>query len=116
LKLAKIIPLFKAGCQNCVNNYRPIALLSVFDKILEKLMYKRLISYFENKNILFKFDQMITKYLRLASVLTRINIQRKGCQMFILSTPFVRSQWVSSSMDYMLYTMFITVLYYRHIL
>jgi hypothetical protein len=54
LKLAKIIPLFKAGCQSCVNNYRPIALLSVFDKILEKLMYKRLISYIENKNILFK--------------------------------------------------------------
>ena len=54
LKLAKIIPLFKAGCQTCINNYRPIALLSVFDKIPEKLMYKRLINYIENKNILFK--------------------------------------------------------------
>ena len=54
LKLGKIIPLFKAGCQSCINCYRPIALLSVFDKILEKLMYKRLIRYIENKNILFK--------------------------------------------------------------
>ena len=54
LKLAKIIPLFKAGCQSGINSYRPIALLSVFDKILEKSMYKRLIRYIENKNILFK--------------------------------------------------------------
>jgi hypothetical protein len=28
--------------------------------------------------------------------------------MFVLSTPFVRSQWVSSSIDYLLYTMFIS--------
>lgn len=29
-------------------------MLSVFDKILEKLMYKRLISYIENKIIIFE--------------------------------------------------------------
>ena len=66
LKLAKIIPLFKAGCQSCINSYRPIALLSVLYKILGKLMYKRLIRYIENKNILFKnqfgFAQTILQF------------------------------------------------------
>ena len=39
---AKVIPLFKKGYPETVSNYRPISLLSVFSKITEKLMYKRL--------------------------------------------------------------------------
>ena len=52
-KIAQVIPVFKNGSQTCVNNYRPISLLSVFNRILEKLMYERLIKYVENKKILF---------------------------------------------------------------
>ena len=33
LELAKVIPVFKKGLQNCLNNYRPISLLSIFNKI-----------------------------------------------------------------------------------
>ena len=36
LKSAKIIPLFKSGDRSSIDNYRPIALLNVFSKILEK--------------------------------------------------------------------------------
>ena len=53
-KLARVIPIFKKGSQTCVSNYRPISLLSIFNKLLEKLMYKRLISYIEKKDILSK--------------------------------------------------------------
>ena len=35
-----------------VSNYRPITLLSVFHKIMEKLMYKRLIEFLDKHNIL----------------------------------------------------------------
>ncbi|CAB3991318.1 Hypothetical predicted protein [Paramuricea clavata] len=52
LKLAKVIPVFKKGLQNYLNNYRPISLLSIFNKILEKLVYKRLHQYLEWKEIL----------------------------------------------------------------
>ena len=38
LKTAKVIALFKAGSTEEVNNYRPISLLSIFDKIIEKIM------------------------------------------------------------------------------
>ena len=44
-KTAKVIPVFKKGSPNDVNNYRPISLLPVMSKILEKVMYKRVLSF-----------------------------------------------------------------------
>ena len=54
LKLAKVIALFKGGSTEEVNNYRPISLLPIFDKIIEKLMHKQLYTFLEEHNILFK--------------------------------------------------------------
>ena len=53
LKIAKVIPLYKKNKHDCVENYRPIALLSIFSKILEKLMHKRLYDF------LIHFDLLI---------------------------------------------------------
>ena len=53
LKIAKVIPVFKKGNRSQPTNYRPISLLSIFDKLLEKLMFSRLISYLEGNNILY---------------------------------------------------------------
>jgi len=52
LKTAKVIPVYKKGDKSIVSNYRPISLLSIFDKILEKLMYSRLYNYLCANNIL----------------------------------------------------------------
>ena len=38
LKIAKVIPIHKGDDAANPNNYRPISLLSVFNKLLEKLM------------------------------------------------------------------------------
>ena len=40
LKLAKVVPVFKNGDDTDPNNYRPISLLSIFNRIFERLMYK----------------------------------------------------------------------------
>ena len=40
LKLANVIPVFKKNDSKCIENYRPIALLPIFSKILEKLCIK----------------------------------------------------------------------------
>ena len=52
LKIGKIIPVFKKGDKHLFSNYRPITLLPCFSKILEKIVYKRLISYLDKNKIL----------------------------------------------------------------
>ena len=54
LKIVKVIPIHKGGSTQDVNNYRPIPLLSIFDKIIEKLMHKRLYNFFMEHNILYQ--------------------------------------------------------------
>ena len=44
-KVAKVEPVFKKGSTYDVDNCRPISLLPVLSKILEKLVYKRLVSF-----------------------------------------------------------------------
>ena len=56
LKSSKIIPLFKSGDHSSMDNYRPIALLSTFSKILEKIVCNRLSNYLEKNNLLSKFQ------------------------------------------------------------
>ena len=53
LKIAIVTPVFKANNKEEFSNYRPISVLPCFSKILEKLMYKRLLNYLEKENILF---------------------------------------------------------------
>ena len=52
LKVAKVVPLYKKKCKQNIDNYRPVAILSVFSKLLEKVMYSRLFSFFEKYEIL----------------------------------------------------------------
>ena len=51
-KIAKILPLFKGGDRESVNNYRPVSLLPLPGKLLEKIVHKRISSFWEDNNIL----------------------------------------------------------------
>ena len=52
LKISRVVPLFKAGHKSIFSNYRPISVLPAFSKILEKLLYNRLIDYLSKYNLL----------------------------------------------------------------
>ena len=52
LKVAKVIPIFKNGEKSDMSNYRPISILPAFSKILEKIAYIQLTSYFDFFNLL----------------------------------------------------------------
>ena len=56
LKLAQVIALFKKGEKTDKNNYRPISLISNVSKILEKLMYKRIYVFLEQKNSFYPYQ------------------------------------------------------------
>ena len=53
LKIAKVITLHKKGSTDNPSNYRTISLLSIFSKIIEKVMHKRLYELLEKNNVLY---------------------------------------------------------------
>ena len=91
LKLANVIPIHKKGAVTCSSNYRPISLLSVFNKILEKLVCKRLLSFL-NKNDVF-YDKQFgfrtnhsTDYAILSiidKIQTAIETKQFSCGIFL---------------------------------
>jgi len=54
-KTAKIIPIFKSGKTENITNYHPVSILTCFSKIFEKLVHKRLSSFFEKHSVLTKY-------------------------------------------------------------
>ena len=51
-KIAKVVPLLKKGDPLEPQNYRPVALLPIFSKILEKIVFRQIVDYVEDKEIL----------------------------------------------------------------
>ena len=52
-KSAKITPTFKSGNADLVENYRPISVLPVLSKILEKAVHQQLYNFLETNNLLY---------------------------------------------------------------
>ena len=48
-----MILIYKKGLRDDISNYRPISLLSVFNKIIETIMYNRLVKFLEENKLLF---------------------------------------------------------------
>ena len=51
-KQANVVPIFKKNDPTSVNNYRPVSLLSIIGKVMEKCIYKYLNNYIVQNNIL----------------------------------------------------------------
>jgi retron-type reverse transcriptase len=54
LKLAKVVPIYKAKNKEEFNNYRPVSLLPCISKILEKVIHKRLYNFLLLNDVLYK--------------------------------------------------------------
>ena len=53
-KIAKVTPLKKAGNTNDVSNLRPVSLLPITSKLIEKIVHNRIYKFLENNDILDK--------------------------------------------------------------
>ena len=54
MKLAIVKPLYKGKCKLEISNYRPISLLPVLSKILEKIVNFRLVKFFDKYKIMYE--------------------------------------------------------------
>ena len=52
LKIAKVVPIHKKKEKTNPGNYRPISLLSVINKLIEKTLHKQIFSFLQKNNIL----------------------------------------------------------------
>ena len=55
-KISRVTPIFKSGSVIDLGNYRPIAVISPFSKVLERMVYDQLIFFLERQNILFNYQ------------------------------------------------------------
>ena len=91
LKTAKVVPVFKKDSKLDYSNYRPISLLSNIEKILEKLMYKRLYTFLNNNNIIYNLQFGFRQQYSTSHSLINIteNIRKAlddgniGCRVFV---------------------------------
>ena len=54
LKIAKVVPIYKAGNNTMFTNYRPISLLPAASKVFEWAIHDQLYSYFEENHLFSK--------------------------------------------------------------
>ena len=85
LKIANVVPIFKSGDEMVFSNYRPVSVLPVFSKLLERLMYNRLISFINENKLLydyqFGFQKGKSTYMAMVMLIDKISdaLDRGDC-------------------------------------
>lgn len=90
LKKVIIKPLFKRNDKTNVKNYKPIAKIPVFSKIIEKVIYNSIYAYFEKFKLFCKEQKGFRKNVNvnmalfdvLSNVLTSVDKKRPVCAIY----------------------------------
>ena len=62
MKIAKVLPLYKATDRQLLSNYRPISLLPTLSKVLEKVVHNKLCRFLKLHDILFESQYGFRKH------------------------------------------------------
>ena len=54
--MARVLPIYKKGNRNDEGNYRPVSILPVASKVLEKIVYNQMHNYLEQNNLIDAFQ------------------------------------------------------------
>ena len=73
LKIAMVTPIHKSGSREDIQNYRPISLLPLLSKVLEKVVCKQLLQYFDGNKILQKYFSGFREHHSTQTALLRIS-------------------------------------------
>ena len=83
-KIAKLKPLYKKGKKTDPKNYRPISLLPVISKILEKVIHDQTMDFVTKKIFYTNFNHVLENFTPqiLASRIYKISYQRDLIQVY----------------------------------
>ena len=60
-KVANIKPIYKKGTKTDPNNFRPISLLPIVSKIIEKVIHDKTMNYLTNNNVRYRYESGFRK-------------------------------------------------------
>ena len=102
LKTAQVVPVFKKYSKLNYSNYRPISLLSNIEKILKKLMHKRLYAFLDYNNITYDLQLGLRQKYSISQVLINIteNIRKALDDGNVGSGVFVDMQKAFDTIDH----------------
>ena len=72
-KIAKLKPLFKKGSKTAPKNYRPISLLPLISKIIEKVVHDQTQMFLDKYNIIYRYQSGFRKFYSTDSCLSYLN-------------------------------------------
>ena len=72
-KIAKLKPLFKKGSKAAPKNYRPISLLPLVSKIIEKLIHDQTQSFLDKNDVIYKYQSGFRNFFLTDSWLSYLN-------------------------------------------
>ena len=106
LKCAKITPVYKSGQRSCVENFRPIAILPILDKIFEKLLYGRLESFLNMSNLItksqFGFQKNSSTILAIEYFLSNAVKSFENCEFLLVVFADLRKAFECVDLDILL--------------
>ena len=78
-KSAKVVPIFKSGSHDLLENYRLISVLPVFSKVFEEAVHYQLLQFLETNKLLSDSQFGFRKYrpTKLATALLFDNIRKE---------------------------------------
>ena len=90
-KQAKLVPLYKSGDSNKVENYRPISVLPTLSKLMEKAVHTQLTEYLESGKLLndSQFGYRANRSTSLATTLLVDEIRNAGEKGMLLGALFL---------------------------
>jgi len=90
-KIARVVPIHKKGNTTDPANFRPISLLPVLSKILEKAVHSQLIDFLENENLLSdrQFGYRRNRSTNLATTLLLDEIKKQVNEGLLVGSVFI---------------------------
>ena len=72
-KIANLKPIYKKESKTEAKNYRPVSLLPLISKIMEKVIHNQTQLFFDDNNILYKYQSGFRKYYSTDTCLSYLN-------------------------------------------